>query len=245
MGIKNLSKLINKYAESSIHPISNNDINNKRIAFDTSIILYQIITALRSSGNDLVDKDGNSVSHIYGIFVKSLKYLKMGIIPIFVFDGKPSNLKINILNQRNKIKNSAKVKLLDLKIKKDKHDNNEEILDESELLDMKNEKIKLFKQVLSISQTQIEEAYYVASLLGIPCIHAPEEADSQLSYLIINNLVDYIVSEDMDLLTFGSSKLIRNFSKSNMYEINLEELLTEGDITMDQFIDICILSGCD
>ena len=245
MGIKNLSKLIKKYAESSIHPITNNDLKNKIIAFDTSIILYQIITALRSSGEDLVDKNGNSVSHIYGIFIKSLKYLKMNINPIFIFDGRPSKLKLNILNQRTKIKNNAKVKLLDLKEKEDKHDNNEKILDESELLNIQNEKIKLFKQIVSISHTQIEEAAYVASLLGIPCIHAPEEADSQLSYMIINDLVDYIVSEDMDLLTFGSSKLIRNFSKSNMYEINLNELLEEGEITMDQFIDICILLGCD
>ncbi len=242
MGIKDLSKIINEYAPNSVQEITNNDLNNKVIAFDTSIILYQIITALRSSGTDLVDKNGNSVSHIYGILVKSLKYLKMGIKPVLVFDGKPSDLKLNILNQRSKQKVKAKKKLLDLKEKEEK---DKEILSESEILEIKNEQIKLFKQMVSISHEQIEEAKEVASLLGIPCITAPEEADSQLAHLIINDLVEYVVSEDMDLLTFGSLNLIRNFSKPKMNVINLNDILEEGEITMDQFIDICILLGCD
>jgi len=60
-----------------------------------------------------------------------------------------------------------------------------------------------------------------------------------------NNLVDYILSEDMDILTFGSKNILKNFGKKNMFIINLQEILDEGNISMHQFIEICILLGCD
>jgi flap endonuclease-1 len=55
------------------------------------------------------------------------------------------------------------------------------------------------------------------------------------------------VSEDTDCLTFGSPRLIKNFSKkeSDMYEIVLSNVLKDLGLTMEQFIDVCILTGCD
>jgi flap endonuclease-1 len=107
------------------------------------------------------------------------------------------------------------------------------------------EKIRLLKQSVSISQKEMKQAYDIVKLLGIPAFLAPEEADSQCAYLSINNLVDHVASEDMDLLTFGSTNILRNFTKKNMFKIDLEDILIQGDVTMDQFIDICILLGCD
>jgi flap endonuclease-1 len=55
------------------------------------------------------------------------------------------------------------------------------------------------------------------------------------------------VSEDMDCLTFGTPVLLRGFSNKDepVIEINLELALKELEISMDEFIDICILCGCD
>jgi hypothetical protein len=107
------------------------------------------------------------------------------------------------------------------------------------------EKIKLLKQSVSISHSEMLQAYEIAQLLGVPAIIAPEEADSQCAYLSKNDLVDFVASEDMDLLTFGSKIVVRNFAKKGMLKINLNQILNLGNITMDQFIDICILLGCD
>jgi flap endonuclease-1 len=51
----------------------------------------------------------------------------------------------------------------------------------------------------------------------------------------------------MDCLTFGTPVLLRGFSNKDepVIEINLEIALKELEITMDEFIDICILCGCD
>lgn len=244
MGIKNLMKVLNDHTPDSVQKIKLNQLRGKKIAIDTSIILYQYVIAIRSTGDDLKSPTNKSTSHIMGILIKTLNYLKMGIIPIHVFDGKPPNLKMKILNDRSKIKKEAISKLLEIEEKSNNQDQTI-ILDQETLDLLEAEKIKLLKQSVSISRIEMMEAYEIIQLLGVPAILAPEEADSQCAYLSINDMVDYIASEDMDLLTFGSKIILKNFMKDNMYEVKLDKILELGNITMDQFIDICILLGCD
>ena len=54
-------------------------------------------------------------------------------------------------------------------------------------------------------------------------------------------------SEDMDCLTFGCPILLRGFSNKDepVTEIKLDIVLKDLDVTMDEFIDLCILCGCD
>jgi flap endonuclease-1 len=83
--------------------------------------------------------------------------------------------------------------------------------------------------------------------MGVPYIIAPEEADSQCAYLAKVGLVDGVLTEDMDILTFGSTKIIRNLTSHKVptTEINLENLLNHLNLNQDEFIDFCILLGCD
>ena len=238
MGIKNLMKLLTSKSPDAIYEIQNSELKNKKVAIDTSIILYQFITAIRSSGADLKNKEGKSTSHIHGILIKTLNCLKVGIIPVHIFDGKPPELKMKILNDRMKIKKNALSKL-------DEIQHQEKDKKEEKYKEEKEEKIKLLKMSVSISQEEMLEAIEIVNLLGVPVINAPEEADSQCAYLSVNNLVDYVASEDMDLLTFGTKKLLKNFMKKTMYCVDLDDILNQGEITMDQFIDLCILLGCD
>lgn len=47
--------------------------------------------------------------------------------------------------------------------------------------------------------------------LKIDCIVAPYEADAQLAYLNVKNLVDFVITEDSDLLLFGCNKVYKNY----------------------------------
>ena len=52
----------------------------------------------------------------------------------------------------------------------------------------------------------------------------------------------------MDSLTFGSPILIRGLGKGKndeLVEISLKSVLNALNMTMDEFIDLCILCGCD
>jgi len=230
MGIKNLSALINQYAPKSVSKKQFIDFTGKKIAIDASLLIYSYVIAIRNSSYDLTNIDGDLTSHIHAVVSKTLLYLDNKIIPIFVFDGKPPNLKNDVLDKRRDDRESAR-KLLD-----DMSDDDTE------------KKIKLFKKTTVITWKQMEQCKEILKAMGIPVIEAPEESDSQCASLTINNNVYGVGSEDMDHLTFGSKKLLRNISSSKKNEIieyDLEKILLELKYNQMEFIDLCILLGCD
>jgi flap endonuclease-1 len=57
-------------------------------------------------------------------------------------------------------------------------------------------------------------------------------------------------TEDMDALTFGTPMLLRHLTfaetrKMPIVEVHLDKVLSGLGLSMDQFIDLCILCGCD
>jgi flap endonuclease-1 len=226
MGIKNLLKFL--YNFSDIVKIKQaSDFYNKRIAIDISILLYQSVISIRNSGQDIKNKDGYVISHVLGLLNKILNLLEYGILPVFVFDGKPPSIKKKLLNLRKELKNKAY----------EKYEQSSQNID----------KIKFFKRCVNISKEQIDDCRELLDLMGLPYINAPEEADSVLASLSRNNLVYAVLTEDMDILTFGAKRIIRNFISYNkpIIQIDLEDIIKTLNITQEQFIDLCIYFGCD
>ena len=143
----------------------------------------------------------------------------MGIIPVHVFDGKPPELKIKVLNDRGKIKKDAIKKLSEIESKLKDLDS-----DEEDIKELKEQKIKFLQQSVSISYNEMLEACEIANLLGVPTIIAKEEADTQCAYLSKKGLVDYVATEDMDILTFGAKSIIKNFSKKEYSIIQIVQI---------------------
>lgn len=56
----------------------------------------------------LTDEHGNPTAHIVGLFNRTIQFLESGIKPVWVFDGKPPNLKSNTLNKRKRMKDESK-----------------------------------------------------------------------------------------------------------------------------------------
>lgn len=73
------------------------------------------------------------------------------------------------------------------------------------------------------------DAKKMLGYLGMPVIEAPCEAESQCAHLVKHNLAYATLSEDMDSLTFGSSKLLRGLSSKNdgMTQIELKQVLKD------------------
>mgnify|MGYP000545107807 CR=1 FL=1 len=61
------------------------------------------------------------------------------------------------------------------------------------------EKIKYFKRSVVITRIQLDECRELLTLMGVPYIDAPEEADSQCAWLAKKGLVDAVLTEDMDI----------------------------------------------
>ena len=60
----------------------------------------------------------------------------------------------------------------------------------------------------------IEESKQLLSLLGIPIVQAPSEAEAQAAFMASSGAVFAAVSQDYDSLVNGAPKLIRNLSIS-------------------------------
>ena len=75
MGV-NISGVL-PYKEIALH-----ELKGKRIAIDAFIHLYQFLTSI-----NLTDKQGHAISHLSGIFYRTIHFLSLGIKPVYVFDG--------------------------------------------------------------------------------------------------------------------------------------------------------------
>lgn len=258
MGILGLHKFLDKNTKAGITDLACYKLKDKVIAVDASIFIYQFASAIKSSVDDLKTSDGRITTHIHGILTKTLGMIKKKLKPIFIFDGKASHLKQNVLDNRKTVKTTAnkEIKKVLEKLKKvqdmlEPLPDTEEAI-ETQLENIKEAKIleetliKLKKRTVSVTFKQMEECKEILQLLGIPMIQSAEEADSQCAWLVKKGIADYVASEDMDILTFGANKLIRKLSaKDNVVEYDLKILLKELGLSQEQFIDLCILLGCD
>ena len=72
-----------------------------RIAIDAYNTLYQFLTIIRSQeGAPLMDSQGRITSHLSGLFYRTCNLLEKGVRPVFVFDGKPTDLKRRTIEER-------------------------------------------------------------------------------------------------------------------------------------------------
>ncbi|XP_075704743.1 flap endonuclease 1-like, partial [Rhinoderma darwinii] len=84
--------------------------------------------------------------------------------------------------------------------------------------------------------------------LGVPFVQAPSEAEATCAHLVVKELAWGAVTEDMDALPFNCPRLIRNLKakkKTKAQEYNLPEILKRLHLSREQFVDLCILLGCD
>jgi hypothetical protein len=86
---------------------------------------------------------------------------------------------------------------------------------------------------------------------GIVPFNATGEADTVLAYFSKREYFDAVISNDLDLLARGVETLLvpENYalpgdsSGWNMY--TLSHILTHTKLTYTQFVDMCVLMGCD
>ncbi len=227
MGIKNLMKIIIRYAPNAITYTKIDNYKNKTIAIDANLMIYKMVYAIRLNGYDI--KNNNIiVTHIHSLLLKIKGFVKYNITPIFVFDNIAPSIKQSTLDKRKEFHN-----IMNLKYYK---------------AITQDEKKKYYFAKSEITYQEIKECIDLIKLFNYTVIEAPEEADSQLADLMRHNTVDYIVTDDMDILVFGGNKILKNFTvsdKKKIQEINLDILKKDAKLTHNQLIDLGILLGCD
>ena len=228
MGIKSLTPSIKKCAPNSIVHDNLYKLSGKKVAVDASLIIYQQLLRHQL----LKNKKGEITNHITGLFYKLVNYLSLNIEVIFVFDGKPPDLKQECIKERKKKVQDAKDKMVSC--------NDEE---------KKNE---LEKSTLRLTKDMIDNVKKLLNLMGISYIHMDVgEGEAIAGELCRIGYVDYVLTEDMDTLVYGSPKLIRNCLDKSLKRkdivsiIDYNEMIKGFEMTDEQFVKFCILCGCD
>ena len=217
-------------------------LKNKIIILDAYNILYQFLTTIRGrDGSLLSDSKGNITSHLVGLFSRTSNLMQRGLKLVFVFDGKPPELKQKTHEERKALKIQAEKKYIIAKKKGDEEE-------------MK----KYASRTSRLNREMVNEAKELVSLLGLPVVQAPSEGEAQAAHMINKNKGFAVGSQDFDALIHGATKLVRNISISGRrkkskvgYEtvnpelIDLSENLNNLGIDQDQLIVLAMIIGTD
>lgn len=105
----------------------------------------------------------------------------------------------------------------------------------------------LQKQVRRPTKEAVEECKQLLDLLGVPHVQSPGESDVTLAEMFLRGQVQGIMSEDTDMLPYGCECFITGFADNSDFvtEYRLSDVLRELKMTRAQFVDFCILCGCD
>ena len=254
MGIKHLNKILRKYCPECYKTKKLIEYQFKKIALDVSLYMYKYKCIL-----------GDNWLNAFINLVCCLR--KNDIHGIFIFDSKAPPEKVqeqqDRREQRQKIKDKCdKIKQeyeIYIKTKKPteylielcKEENKIPRLLSTESFfkeDMIVSKIKKLElQTISITSEDFTLVKELFKILGMPYYQATTEAEATGAYLCRQGIVHGVMSEDTDVMAYGSPKFITgvNTHSETCCEIDIAEVLEKLEMTYEQFRDICIMCGTD
>lgn len=226
-----------------IEEIGFDKLKGKILAVDAHNILYQFLTTIRQrDGSLLTDSKGRVTSHLNGLFYRTTRLMQQGLKLVFVYDGKPPEIKSKELEKRKTRKIEAKARF-------------EAAKEKGEEAEMR----KYAARTTRLTQDMIDESKKLLRLLGLPVVQAPSEGEAQAAEMVKNGDAWAVVSQDFDNLLFGCPRVVRNLSVEGRRKkigslgwqvvkpelISLSETLNKLGIDQEQLIVLGVLVGTD
>jgi len=224
--------------------ISLDDLRGRSLAVDANNLLYQFLALIRMrDGRPFTDAHGNVTSHLLGLLMRTTRLMgDYHVRPVFIFDGKPPDLKMKTLKARREYRDKARREW-------------EEAVQRRDYSAAWKKAVRMD----SLNKPMQDDAKTVLILLGIPHIQAPEEGEAQAAYMARKADVWAANSRDYDSVLFGAPRLVRYVTISGQEFlpskgtsrplipelIELEQLLKFLEVSREQLIDLAILVGTD
>lgn len=230
---------IDKHIQQDQYNLSNEEqINEEQIKNINDLSLEELVNYMNAFQNGILDKENS----YYNILKK-------------IMDSDILQDDEMILNDNNESDNQESDDSESNNQKADNHDqknnpNNKPVLNKMSnyLLhnagDSSNEKIRLTKRSINIEYEDIINLKKFLDLLKIPYLTAVQEADDLMALLYKKCIIQACQSDDMDMLPKGCGNVIQ-ITKNGTYQFLLPEILNTLNLTYEQFVDLCILLGCD
>ncbi len=213
------------------------------IALDAYNMLYQFLSAIRQpDGTPLQDSQGRVTSHLSGLFYRTVNLVEEGLKPVYVFDGRPPEMKRKEIEERVARRREAAERYAKAK--------------EAGSV----EEARKYAQASSeLTNDMVEESKRLLEAMGMPWVQAPADGEAQAAFMARRGDAWAAGSQDYDSLLFGSPRLVRNLAitgkrklpnKDEYVEvkpetIDLNVMLKALGITREQLIVLGILVGTD
>jgi len=251
MGIKNLHTFLRKQCPDIYQEISLTELSFKKIAIDLSIYLCKYKCLYKDKWLDA--------------FMNLMDCLRKNEIHfVFILDSKSppekEEEKQNRILQREKLKSRIQELEKGMEQYMDRNEMNDCIrnflvkkpFEKSELTPtllshLNNEIEKMRSNVLNIQSEDFEIIKTLFDILEVPYFYAVSEAEASCAHLCLNGMVDAVLTEDTDILSYGCPKFLHriNIQENTIMMIEMKKLLNELNFTYSQFLDFCIMCGTD
>ena len=257
MGITSLNKLLKRHCSSAFFTLPITALKGKRISIDAGFWMY---THMATARKEVIKKTNIALGEPNMIEIRRawfqqaidfiLGWLGNDVTPVFVFDGKAHPEKSNTKTERRdkRLAARAKIDALYAQLQGDVLQQSPTIIDTlrkelNNFVDIPHEEYELFKNVIKA--------------IGVPCIQAQHDAEQLCASLCIEGKVAAVFSKDTDNLALGCPLMITEFSKiafsydefghkiNHVECVRLDYVLLGLNITQNEFVDMCIMCGCD
>jgi flap endonuclease-1 len=211
-------------------------LSGRTLAVDGYNAVYQFLATIRQRDGQLFcDVEGRVTSHLMGVFYRTTSLLREGVLPVWVFDGKPPERKAGTIRQRILIKEKAEA-------------------DYQAALaagDLETARRKA-AQTSRLTRPMVDELVELLGALGVPALQAPSEGEAQAAFMASKGTVWAAASEDYDSLLFGAPRLVRGLAarghggqNPGAQLIDRNDLLASLGIDGEELILLGIVVGTD
>jgi 5'-3' exonuclease len=161
------------------------------------------------------------------VFLELFK--KYEITPIFIFDGTPKPNKKEVLQLRQQDKKLAWKIYSETPIISDAY------------------AMQLRKRFTKVSKQDVLDIKELLTTHHMMYIDAPHEADELCVKMVNLGKAYACLSDDMDMFLYGCPLVLRDFNlqTEELFSYHLNSMLEQIHVTLDEFKQICVLSGTD
>jgi flap endonuclease-1 len=218
-------------------------LSSKILAVDAYNTLYQFLAIIRQpDGTPLKDRTGRVTSHLSGLLYRTSNLIEKGMKLVFVFDGKPPELKEMEIRRRRLVKEEAVIRY------------------EKAVKEGRVQEARTYAQATShLKDMMVDDAKRLLDALGVPSIQAPSEGEAQAAFMAARGDAWAVVSQDHDSLLFGAPRMAKNLAITGRRKlprrdayvevepalVELAKVLKELSLTREQLVDVGILIGTD
>lgn len=230
MGIKGWFTV---FGDSAVK-IREQDFKGKCIGIDVSYDIYRASLGMRNM-HGLTDSKGTPTLLLNTLLCNIVKYKKLGIKGlVYVFDNPaPNPHKLQENQKRKQARKKAELRMLDC-------------------TDSGSQRQQIEKRTFTITDAMINDVKKLLTLFGVAWIVSPSgfEAEHLGAELTKDGIIDSFITSDSDTLLFGGLSMIRRVKKAGQKKCTYEEyilddVLTDYELTHEQFVHIGVILGSD